>query len=681
MTGFFCGDWFYFEKQNGAWMPVLFFIFLGTLFATYFLKRYALRWMFGVSLFCVCFTGGFWWINLHLEHTYYHFPEKESVYRVTITEKPEMKERTVLCPVRIQEVRDSSSIHPVDKSALLYIAQDSLSIHLKTGDELLISALVKPPVNNGNFDEFDYARFLARKGVSGTGYVAARNWKKTGDHPVHSFRQVATGYRDSLLTMYHHLGFKGDEFAVLSALTVGYKDELSEEIRESYSVSGASHVLALSGLHIGLLAALLLFCMRLLPERWRVSKCLRALFILGFLWSFAVFTGLSASVVRSVVMFSVCTIAVLFGRNSLSLNTLAITAFFMLLICPVWLFDVGFQLSFAAVAAIVLLQPGIYRLLSPKGRVLKYIWGLMSVSIAAQIGTAPLVLLYFSQFSTHFLLTNLLVIPLVLIIMYVTCLMLILSPLPLVQGWIAWLLEKLLFFQNESVRRIEQLPFSSINNVWIDTAEVLLFYISLFIFLQYRIHRTGKMLLVFMFSIFLLCSYHVAMLVYDQPKQSLIFYNFKGCPAVHCISSDRRSWLAYAASPAPVSERSFKRAVSNYWKHHHLQPPAIVRTDYESPEFNRYGNILSFGNQSVCIVHNNDWRNKISTAPLLIDYVYICKGYNGTVEELTLLFKISRIIMDASLSDYKKRTLSEECQRLGLPCLSLSEKGSVAFLL
>ena len=681
IAGFFCGDYFYFEKWNGAWMPVLFFVFVGILFTTYFLKRYSLRWLFGVSLFCVCFIGGFWWMSLHLEQTSYHFPEKESTYRVKIYEKPEMKARTVLCPVKILEVRDPYSISNVGKSALLYIALDSLSIHLRVGDELLVSALIKQPANNGNFDEFDYARFLTRKGISGTGYVATENWKKIGNRPINSLRDIATEYRDSLLALYHHLGFKSDEFAVLSALTVGEKEELSEDIRESYSISGASHVLALSGLHIGLLAALLLFCMRLFPEQWKITKWLRALFILGILWAFAFFTGLSASVIRSVVMFSVCTIAVLFNRNSLSLNTLAITAFFMLLICPVWLFDVGFQLSFAAVAAILLLQPSIYRIFTPKRKLPKYIWGLMSVSVAAQIGTAPLVLLYFSRFSTHFLLTNLLVIPLVLIIMYSAVLMLLFTPVPLIQGWVASGLKELLSFQNESVKWIEQLPFSSIDNIWVDKIEVCLFYLSIFLFLRYQMYRTGKTLFIFLSGIFLLCSYHVAIFIYDQPKQSLIFYNFKDCPAVHCISSDRRSWLSYVGNPTFVSEKSFRRSVSNYWKHHHLQQPIIVNTDYKDNDFSRYKNILSFKNCRVCIVNDNHWRNKSSTCPLSINYIYLCKGYNGTIEELTFLFKISHIILDSSISEYKKRAFSEECKHLGLSYLSLSEKGSVTFLL
>lgn len=161
----------------------------------------------------------------------------------------------------------------------------------------------------GNLDEFDYVRLLSRRQVAAIGFAYADNWKVISRGTQHSFRQQAMDCRESVLSVYRRLGFRGDDLAVLSALTIGYKEELSEDIRETYSISGASHVLALSGLHIGFLYLLLCFCLRWLPERWRMVVLLRTLLILLSLWAFAFFTGLSASVVRSVVMFSLFTLA------------------------------------------------------------------------------------------------------------------------------------------------------------------------------------------------------------------------------------------------------------------------------------------------------------------------------------------------------------------------------------
>ena len=209
-------------------------------------------------------------------------------------------------------------------------------------------------------------------------------------------KSIASSCRRRMISLYQKLGFSGDELAVLSALTIGDKTELSDSVRESYSVAGASHILALSGLHIGLLYTLLFFILKPIARRGNIGRAIRSVLLLILLWAFAFFTGLSPSVVRSVSMFSILAMADMVGRQPLSLNTLAAAAWLMLFCNPAWLFDVGFQLSFLAVASILLIQKPIYHLITVKGRIGKYIWGLMSVSVAAQIGTAPLVMFYFS---------------------------------------------------------------------------------------------------------------------------------------------------------------------------------------------------------------------------------------------------------------------------------------------
>ena len=395
IAGVFCGDWLFDESMKLLWSILIFCLFAGLSFALYFLKRHSLRWCFGISVFALCFAGGWLGITWQLKQTVYDFPEKETVYRARLTDTPEAKERTLLCRVLLEELRDSSGVCPIGRKAILYLQKDSLGAllklgdkQLKMGDELLVSARIASPVNGGNFDEFDYARYLMRHGISGTGYVVSGKWAlgssssfahsaassdpssqaspfaaSRSSDSLHSIRYTAMFYREKVMNLYRKLGFEGDELAVLSALTVGEKTDLSDSIRESYSVSGASHVLALSGLHIGLLYALLFLLLKPLARKWQAGRYFRSVLLLVLLWSFAFFTGLSPSVVRSVSMFSVLAIAELFGRQSLTLNTLAATAWVMLLVNPAWLFDVGFQLSFLAVLSILMIQKPVCQLL------------------------------------------------------------------------------------------------------------------------------------------------------------------------------------------------------------------------------------------------------------------------------------------------------------------------------
>lgn len=216
------------------------------------------------------------------------FGSEETTYRMFLVEEPQIKERNVFCRVLLTERIDSSYRKTtLNHKAIVYLSRDSLSECLGCGDELIAYTGFSTPANNGNPDEFDYARFLLRHQVSAIGNVHTGKWRRISQDAVHSFRQKAFDCRERVLAIYRHLGFQGDDFAVLSALTVGYKEGLSEEIRESFSVSGSSHVLALSGLHIGFLYALLWFCLRWLPGRWRAMAVLRTLLIIAFLWGFA----------------------------------------------------------------------------------------------------------------------------------------------------------------------------------------------------------------------------------------------------------------------------------------------------------------------------------------------------------------------------------------------------------
>lgn len=697
IAGIFCGDHFF----DRSWAPLCgilsFGLFVVLSFTFYFLKRYSLRWCFGVSVSAFCFTGGWSGMAGQLQHAVCSFPKEETAYRILITDAPQPKERTYLCQALVKERRDSVGIYPIGHTVVFYLQQDSSAIRLKSGDELLISARISPPFNNLNFDEFDYARFLMRKGISGTGYVASGKWTilssnkppLSSANPVISLKRdgmnsfdlksVASFCRRNMIALYRELGFTGDELAVLSALTIGDKTELSDSVRESYSVAGASHILALSGLHIGLLYTMLFFILKPITRRGNIGRCVRSVFLLVLLWAFAFFTGLSPSVVRSVSMFSILAIADMVGREPLSLNTLAVAAWLMLFCNPAWLFDVGFQLSFLAVASILLIQKPIYHLITVKSRIGKYVWGLMSVSIAAQIGTVPLVLFYFSRFSVHFLLTNLIVIPLITIILYAAVVMLLLTPFSCLQIEVAEGVKKLLEGLNFFVRWVEQIPYASIDGIWFYRSEVVSLYIVISLLAYYFMNPRYRNLQICLFSILLMGTYHATLYWLDRPQTSLVFYNVRGCPAVHCIKGDGQSWINYMDTLS--NKKRLKRMAANYWKHHHLLPPKEITTDCRYAELNRQQQIISYHGCRVCVINDNRWRNKSTASPLYIQYLYLCKGYDGHLEELTRVFSFSYVILDASLSEYRKHLLESECKKSGLQFISLSDAGSVRFLL
>lgn len=652
------------------------------LILSYFLiRKHRFQWLYGVAVFLCCFGLGAAVAGEHLHRTDFSFPDEAATYRVVIRQKPEVKERSILCRAALQRKASDKAeqgkahLHTV----LLYFPKDSAAAALKRGDILWVHARLAPPANNGNPEEFDYVRYLIRKGATATAYIPAGHWRITGHEASRTLRQIAADYREEVVALYRRLGFQGDNLAVLSALTVGDKENLSEDIRDTYSVSGASHVLALSGLHIGLLYALLFFLLSFCWKRLPVLKPFGLLLIIFLLWAFAFLTGLSSSVVRSAIMFSLLALSCLQPEKPLTLNTLAATGFLMLLCHPLWLFDVGFQLSFAAVASILLIQPRLYALLPLKHRIPRYVWGLLTVSVAAQVGTAPLVIFYFFSFPTHFLLTNLWVIPLVTLILYSAIILLLLTPFPFLQQLFASVVDALLSAQNNGLRRIEQLPASSIDGLCTDSCEIVLFYLFLLLMFRCLTIRTVRSVYLSLCCLLVLASYHTASVALSAPQCSINFYNVRSCPAVHCVADRKNSWLACADS-LPDTIR-LHRALAPHWNRQRLTAPRTLTTDYSTSGFSFRNHIIFYAGKRICLLHDARWRNKVSRHPLSVDYLYISKGYNGSIRELTSLFTLRTVILDASLSDYRSDVLQKECLRLTIPCISLKKKGALCIRL
>lgn len=277
------------------------------------------------------------------------------------------------------------------------------------------------------------------------------------------------GKRNELLERLSDHGVDGSVYAVVAAMTLGDKSQLTNELRKTYAITGASHILALSGLHLGIIYTLLSL---LLSRRrwWIVSQVV----IIVCIWLYVFLVGMTVSVVRSAVMITVYALLSLGHRDKMSVNTLAFAAIVMLLFNPLSLFDVGFQLSFLAVLAILLFYP-LFEGVWPQPflmdhRVFKWLWTMLSVSCAAQIGVAPLIVYYFGRFSCFFLLTNLLVVPAATLILYLSLVVLLIPSL-------AYLLIYMVDTQNHLLTWVATLPGVSIEGLHPTLLQVSMVYV------------------------------------------------------------------------------------------------------------------------------------------------------------------------------------------------------------
>ncbi len=295
---------------------------------------------------------------------------------------------------------------------LLYLQKDSLP-QPQMGDLLLVQTTV---TRGDTLGDFDYGRYLRLQGLVGSAWAYRRNWQIIGHQPIRGIRATAERCQQWLHQRYAALGIRDHELGILSALTFGYREELDQRVQQSFSASGAMHILAVSGLHTGIVWGLIVFLLTLgglikpLYEQ-RLWQTILTILTLIALWAYAFVTGLSPSVMRSAWMVTIIEIGWLLHRKSVGINTLAAAAVMILLINPLALWSVSFQLSFAAVASLILVGGWLQQHVVLRGKVLQYLGGLLIMSFAAQIGTLPLTLHYFGQTSNYFALTNWVVIP------------------------------------------------------------------------------------------------------------------------------------------------------------------------------------------------------------------------------------------------------------------------------
>ena len=289
--------------------------------------------------------------------------------------------------------------------------------------------------------------------------------------------------RAKLLDRLSESGLDGSVYAVVAAMTLGDKSQLTKELRDTYAVSGASHILALSGLHLGIIYTLL--SLLLSRRRWQVIS---QVVIIVCIWLFVFLVGMSASVVRSAVMITVYALLSLGHRDKMSVNTLAFAAIVMLLFNPKSLFDVGFQLSFMAVLAILLFYPLFESVWSQQflfgHRLFRWLWTTLAVSCAAQIGVAPLIAYYFGRFSCYFLLTNLVVVPAATLILYLSLLVLLIPSL-------AYLLIYIVDALNQLLLWITMLPGASIEGLHPTLLQVWMTYVIIGAVYGLLIRRTS----------------------------------------------------------------------------------------------------------------------------------------------------------------------------------------------
>lgn len=612
------------------------------------------RWLFGALLTCALIGFGYWRASSHSElHRDTHFSQRTAGDAVQlvglIADLPVVKERSVQVELRTEYLSARDSFQSATGNVLLYFTKDSNSLSLNSGDRLIVQAspeLSEPP---GNPEAFDYRRYLHFQNIHYKAYVSTTGWQRLDERQSWRPEQLFSPFRVYLLqTLREHLTTP-ETFSVGAALILGYKSEINERIRTSYANTGAMHVLAVSGLHVGLVYVIFGFLLKLVWPTRRSNQLLRAIILALVVWCFALLTGASPSVLRAATMFSLIAMGKSFYVKHYMFNTLALSALIWLVIDPYLLFNVGFQLSYLAVGGIVYFQRKIYKRFVFYNDVLDWAWQLTSVSIAAQILTLPISLYYFHQFPVYFWLSGLVVIPAAMAILVLGLLLFTFGKISIVGVVLGKLLFWLISLVNAAIFFIEALPGSTLQGIWIGGWSVLSIYAFIYLVVHTIHSRQGRWVVACCVGL-LLFSVSSGFTQWRSANQrTATIYQLRGASLLDIVVGKN----LYSYHSEAADEDAIKFAAQNQrWKQRAKPVSAQIFNDTNrvaATEFLRTKNIWQLGNTRLVRV---DETTPIDPAnPMPTDLLWICVGVR-TDSAILAAYPTSTVILDGSLSRY-----------------------------
>lgn len=597
--------------------------------------KYRMRWLFGSGIFVVFAGIGIFLTDISQQKSEFVFYNEKQVYKGVVIDIPQKKPRSTAYKVHLPDW---------DKQIVCYFQPDSLKEELNPGDEFIFEGRIQPFRNAVNLNDFDYVSYMSNQGYAGWVYVLSDSRMPTGNEVI-TLKTKAQYLRARIIRFYQQLGFNETQYTILAALTLGYQEALSDDIKQSFRATGTAHVLSVSGLHVGIIYAVLSFLLSFIKRTSRGYR-IKPVLIIILLWLYAFITGLPPSVIRAAAMLTVFCLSEIFNRNSFTLNGLYIAAFFMLLFRPLWLFDVSFQLSFISVLAILYLHPKAVSLINLKNNVLRYVWQMFTLSVVAQLGTFPLCLYYFGTFPTYFFISNMLVVPLVTFITYAAMSIVLAKlltyilpglgyyifylPLKILQGLVDILTSVISFF--------EKLPYAVISDVHISGINLLLLSLFIICTLIFLIYKKSKAVVIALSTVLIMLSLHFYSNISKEPDR-LIVYRRSDTAELKWFVDGQEYFLKYA------------------------------NTD-------TLNQVYRIKDKSLLVLRSNEFKGKQIASQFKADIIILSKGGSYSISDIKNAFATQFIILDSSLPDASSRRLVKESQKHNITCYQVTQDGA-----
>jgi competence protein ComEC len=643
---------------------------LGMFFIIPFFQRYKSAWLTGISTSLLFIAVGALLTGYndirHDRQWVGNFYENNTSVVVSLDEPLVQKTKSLKANASVNYILKGGKSIIVKGKIILYFQKDSLVPPIDYGSQIIFKKSLQEIKNSGNPGGFDYKRYSLFQGITHQVYLKPGEFEVLNGKETSYINTLLYSIRDKVLNILRTNIQEDKELGLAEALLIGYKDDLDKTLVQSYSNTGVVHIIAISGMHLALIYWLINLLLKPIGKRkkWRWIKPLIAIAVL---WLFSLLSGASPSVLRAAVMFTFIVLAEGFSRKSSIYNTLAASAFCLLCYDPYWLWDVGFQLSYAAVLSIVIFMRPIYNLIYCKNKLLDIVWKLNAVTLAAQILTTPLSIYHFHQFPAYFLLTNFVAVPLSSAIVLgeiLLCAVSFISPAAWVVGKIlAWLI----MLMNGYVERIEALPGSLSDGLQINIIQVILFFFFIAGISFWLMEKIKPGLTVALISFLLFFAARSYSLINADKQQKIIVYNVPQRRAIDFI--DGRNYLFCGDS---------ELLADDFAQNFHLKPSRILNRLSPATSISDFfidDKYAVFKDRKILLADTLPAFSK-TDAKNEIDLLVISKNPKLYISKLANAFNIKQVVFDGSVPFWKLPYWKKDCDSLHIPYYDVSEKGA-----
>jgi len=608
---------------------------------------------FGIASYLTSFVLGSLVFNLHYpvnhkNHYSQNLQEENVLIIGTVSEvlKPNAYSHKYYLQIK------SINSKPVKGKVLVNFSKKNSEKPLDVGQKVLANCQLKSLIKPNNPNQFDYANYLEKKDVFHQIYLENQNFRVIDleKNSAYYINQIRFG----IITALERNKMDSEALSILKALLLGQRQDLEQTTIQEYSMAGAIHILAISGLHIGIL--LFFFKTILNPiSRFKNGKIIQLLLLISLLWLYAVVAGMSPSVVRAVTMFSFVGIGLYLRRYTSIYNTLASSILLILLFKPNFLFDVGFQLSYSAVFAIVSIQPLFVKLWKPQNKIIGYFYDILTVSFAAQIGVLPLSIYYFHQFPGLFFLTNLVIIPMLTVILIGGIIAVIFSFFGWIPMIITELLSRIILFMNGYVSWIASFENFVLKDIPFNFYLLFgTFILSVGFYLWFK-KPNAKRLQFALFSLLVFQLCYIGSKYYHIQSDEIIIFQY---PKRTIIAEKRSNKIRLMTSDTLINSNY---VIKNY-----------LNGNFGSIEsIDSLKNVYVFGNQRVLII---DQKNiyAIGKNP---DLILLIQSPKINFERMLSELQPKIVVADGSNYPSVVEEWSKICLKTNIPFHSTNEKG------